>query len=36
MEKATMSAEFLVETIDIAKVEQLAENPEESDLYNEL
>ena len=36
MEKATMSAEFLVETIDIEKVEQLAKNPEENDLYYEL
>lgn len=36
MEKSTLSAEFLVEQLDINKVQQLVNNPEENDVYTEL
>lgn len=36
MEKATMTAELLLERVDIEKYEQLANNPEENKLYFEL
>lgn len=36
MEKATMTAELLLERIDIKQYEQLAANPEENELYYEL
>ena len=36
MEKSTLIAEKLVENIDVDKYEQLAANPEESELYFEL
>ncbi|MER1999704.1 MAG: hypothetical protein ABS882_08010 [Lysinibacillus sp.] len=36
MEKATMTAELLIERIDVKKFEQLAANPQENDLYFEL
>lgn len=36
MEKSTLSAEFLVEQLDVKKVEALAQQPEENDIYTEL
>lgn len=36
MEKSTLSAEFLVEQLDINKVQQLVNSPEENDVYIEL
>ena len=36
MAKATLTAEVLVENIDIDKYEQLAKNPQENELYFEL
>lgn len=36
MEKATLTAQVLVENIDVEKFEQLAANPQENDLYFEL
>lgn len=36
MEKSTLSAEFLVDQIDVNKVQQLASNPVENEIYTEL
>ncbi|MEE1130649.1 MAG: methyl-accepting chemotaxis protein [Caryophanon sp.] len=36
MEKSTLSAEFLVEQLDLNKVQQLVDNAEENDVYTEL
>ena len=36
MEKATLTAEYLVNQLDVEKVEALAQNPQENEIYQEL